>query len=62
VPSPTPDPEVEVELPQITMLTEPAEGIPPVVETPEALAAVVAGRRGQLFVHLCRGLSRAAGR
>ena len=40
VPPPTPDPEVE--LPQITMLTEPAEGIPPVVESPEALAAVVA--------------------
>ncbi|KRD44977.1 3'-5' exonuclease [Cellulomonas sp. Root930] len=28
--------------PEIVMLTEPAEGIPPVVETPEALAAVVA--------------------
>ena len=42
VPPPTPDPGVEVDLPQITMLTEPAEGIPPVVETPEALAAVVA--------------------
>ena len=42
VPPPTPDPEAEVDLPQVTMLTEPAEGIPPVVETPEALAAVVA--------------------
>lgn len=30
------------DVPEVVMLTEPADGIPPVVETPEALAAVVA--------------------
>lgn len=39
--TPEPDPTVEA-APEVVMLTEPAEGIPPVVETPEALAAVVA--------------------
>lgn len=39
---PTPD-AAEVDAPaDVVMLTEPADGIPPVVETPEALAAVVA--------------------
>lgn len=43
MPPPTPDLEPAVEVaPEVVMLTEPAEGIPPVVETPEALAAVVA--------------------
>src|SRR6187549_2216852 len=32
----------EDDAPEIVMLTEPAQGIPAVVETPEALAAVVA--------------------
>ena len=35
-------PAAEATAPSVVMLTEPADGIPPVVETPEALAAVVA--------------------
>ena len=40
VPRSTPPPPDDA--PEVVMLTEPADGIPPVVETPEALAAVVA--------------------